>query len=155
MVAPGSVSISDLMHNLGLAGSPSPDLNLAITQGQGIVTTTKQAALGAQTLSASGNSTAPGAGSAICTLTTPPAGYYQVQVIVGFGATAESTAVDNFKFENSGSVVATCPVTNAANTQSTYTYYVTVTSGNLTVNANVVASASSVYKATINATRIA
>ena len=160
MVAPPSVSNDDLMRNLGLAGSPSPDLNLAVTQGQGIVTTavTKQASLQSQTQINSNNTTAPAAGNAVVTLTIPATGYYQCDVYVGFGATAETTAVDNFVFKNNGvtmgnGVLAT---PNVANSQSKYTIYIQGVSGNsLSINTSSAGSAGSIYKGTIAITRIA
>jgi len=158
MTAPPSVSIGDLERAYYLAAVPATDNNLAVTMGQGLVTMSAQAALQSSTKSNSATATAPTAGTAIVTVTIPSTGYYRCDVIVGFGATAESTAIDNFKFENNGGTVGTgaCPVANVANTQSTYTFYAEGVGGNnFTVNAVSNASAGSVYKATIMITRMA
>lgn len=108
-----------------------------------------------QSLAAYGKATAPTAGTAVATLGVFNF-YYKVDVTVGFGGTAESTAVDNYQLQINGVAYVTIPVANAANTQSqTFTYYInpggTV---NLTVNAIANASAGAVYKATITATRL-
>jgi hypothetical protein len=163
VVAPGSVSNADLMHNLGLAGSPSPDLGLAVTQGQGIKTTASivgavdstQVVNRNGSISNSSNTTAPGTGAAIATLAVFDF-YYRVEVVVGFGATAESTAIDNFQLKAGATVIATIPVVNVANTQSQVrTFYVNPGgSVNLTVNAISAGSAGAVYKASITATRL-
>ena len=99
---------------------------------------------------------APTAGTAIATLATFDF-YYQVDVIAGFGATAEATTVDNVVFKANGVTIATIPVVNAANTQSQkYTFFVNPGgSVNLTVNVGGTnGSAGSIYKATIIATRL-
>ena len=98
--------------------------------------------------------TAPTAGAAIATVTVFDA-YYEVDVTVGFGGTAESTAIDNFILQHGSTTVATLPVANAANTQSqTYRFYVNPGSDtDLTVRASGAGSAGSKYKATITITR--
>lgn len=163
MVAPASVTNADLIHNLGMAGSPSSDLNLAVNQGQGIKTTasivgavdTTQVVNRNASISNSGNSTAPGAGAALATLAVFDF-YYRVEVVVGFGATAESTAIDNFQLKAGGTVIATIPVVNVANTQSQVRTFFVNPGGsvNLTVNAIAAGSAGAVYKASVTATRL-
>lgn len=159
MTAPPSVSIGDLERAFYLAAVPAADNNLAVTMGQGMVTTTRQNALQEQTKINAAHATAPGAGNAVTTLALTETGYYQVDIYVGFGATAESTAFDNFVFLNNGASVGNgfLPVSNTANYQSPlYRLYVQGVSGNnLSVNTSVAGSAGSIYKACIMATRIA
>jgi hypothetical protein len=166
VTAPPSVSSNDLMHNLGMAGSPSPDLNLVVTQGQGIkvALTGNQAPLDSSqianryaTISNSGTSTAaPAAGTQIATLSTVSYAYYRADIIVGFGSTAESTANDNFVLKDGATTLATIPVSNIANTMSqAHTLYVNSANGNLSINVGASAgSAGSIYKATIRLTRL-
>lgn len=108
-----------------------------------------------QSLATEGRQTAPTAGTAIATLAVFNF-YYRVDVTVGFGGTAESTAIDNFQLQVNGVAFVTIPVANVANTQSqTFTYFINPGgSVNLTVNAISNASVGSVYKATITATRL-
>lgn len=163
MVAPQSVSNADLMHNLGLAGSPSADLNLGVTQGQGIKTTATIVGAVDNTqivnrygsLSNTGVATAPAAGAAIASVAVFDS-YYRVDVVCGFGATAESTTINNFELKAGATVVAVTPVANVANTQSqTYTFWVNPGGAvNLTVNAIAAGSVGSIYKATVTATRL-
>lgn len=159
MTAPSSVSIGDLERAFYLAAVPAVDNNLAVSMGQGMVTTSRQNALQEQTKVNAAHSTAPGAGNAIATLAIAETGYYMVDVYVGFGATAESTAFDNFIFLNNGASIGNgmLPVANTANYQSPlYRIYAQGVSGNnFSVNTSVAGSAGSIYKACIMATRIA
>jgi hypothetical protein len=157
MVAPPSVSDSDLIHTALMAAVPSPDLNLAVTLGQGIKVNSLQTANAYQSSSASGTATAPVAGTAIATLAIATAGYYKVLVSAGFGGTAESTALDNMQVKNGATVIGPVSVQNFANTISQpYEFWLNVTgAGNITVNAIAGASAGAAYKATIIATRVA
>jgi hypothetical protein len=166
MAAPPSVSNSDLVRNLGMAGSPSPDLNLAVTQGQGIkvALTGNQAPLDSSqianryaTTSNSGTSAAaPAAGTNIATLPTLSYAYYRADIIVGFGATAESTANDNFVLKDGATTLATIPVSNIANTMSqVHSLYVNSANGALNLNVGAAGgSAGSIYKGTIRLTRL-
>lgn len=156
MTAPNSVSVGDLEYAYLKAASPAADLNLTVALGQGIVTLSQQENITASTKAASGNVTAPGAGATVASLNISTTGYYRIVVTAGFGATAESTAIDNFQLKVNGSVVGTIPVANVANTQSQpLEFFANVTAGSpaITVVAIGAASASSVYKATILATR--
>lgn len=158
-----------------VAGGTAPTVNVYVTTSQtpfqvstggtapasrvtvvGAVDTTQVVNRYAST-SARGTSTAaPASGTAIATLGVFDF-YYRVDVVVGFGGTAESTTVDNFVLQSNGVAVATLSAVNAANTQSpVYTFYVnpggTV---NLTVNVGGTnGSAGSIYKAMIIATRL-
>lgn len=147
-------------------GGASPTGSVAISSpldGNGNVKTAQQGAVVTpqlsnryQSSSASGRATAPTAGTAIATLAVFDF-YYEVKVIVGFGGTAESTAIDNMELRVNGVSFATTPVANAANSQSSiYVFYINPGgSVNLTVNAIAnAAPAGSVYKATIIATRL-
>lgn len=159
MTAPPSVSIGDLERAFYLAAVPAADNNLAVTMGQGVVLATKQSALQSSTSMNAGNVTAPANGNAVVNLVIPATGYYQVDVYVGFGATAETTAIDNFIFKNNGVTMGNsiCPCPNVANAQSPkYTFFVNGVSGqSLSINTGASSSAGSIYKGSIAATRIA
>lgn len=159
MVAPPSVSLNDLEYAYYKAAVPATDLGLAESLGQGIVTTSRQAALNEQTKINAAHVNAPGAGASVVNLNAAETGYYKVDVTVGFGATAESTALDNFQFLVNGATNGNgmIPASNVANWMSqTFTFYASIAAGqNFSVNAIAAASASSVYKASIMATRIA
>lgn len=110
-----------------------------------------------QSLSATGTTTAaPAAGTSIASVNVADF-YYQVDVQVGFGATAESTAVDNFVLKAGATTLYTLPVSNTANSQARpLTFYVNP-GGVTTLSINVgtsAGSAGSLYKATIIATRL-
>lgn len=159
MTAPNSVSTTDLERAFLLAAVPAADNNLAVTMGQGLVTASRQASLQSSTTMNSGNATAPASGNSIVNLTIPATGYYMVDVYTGFGATAESTAIDNFIFKNNGVTMGNsiCPCPNVANAQSPkYTFYVNgIATQALSINTSAAGSAGSIYKASIAATRIA
>lgn len=59
----------------------------------------------AQSLFASGVVVAPALNTALCSIVAPPKGYYDVEVTVGFGATAEATTPNNFHFNRAGSII--------------------------------------------------
>lgn len=156
-----------------VSGGTAPTINVVVTTSQtpfqntggGTSPSQRVAVVGAvdssqvvnryQSLTAYGTQTAPTAAQAIVALGVFDF-YYKVDVVVGFGATAESTALDNFRLKINGVAYATIPVANVANTMSqTFTFYVNPGGAvNLVVDAIANASASSVYKATITATRL-
>lgn len=156
-----------------VAGGTSPTVNVYVTTSQtpfqitsgGTAPASRVSVVGAvdstqvvnryASTGKNGTQTAPTAGTAIVTLGLFDF-YYEVQVIVGFGATAESTALDNMDFRVNGSTVTALSVANAANTQSQkYIFYVNPGgANNISVNAVANASGGSVYKATIIATRL-
>lgn len=77
---------------------------------------TPQTAGSFQTQFGIGNSTAaPATNSTLATVTVASAGYYRVRATYGYGATAESTAVDNFKLAiNAGTLTnLIAPIANA------------------------------------------
>lgn len=156
-----------------VSGGSSPTVNIYVTTSQtpfqissgGTAPASRVSVVGSvdttqvvnqyQSLAAYGKQTAPTAGTAVATLAVFNF-YYKVDVTVGFGGTAESTTVDNYQLQINGTPYITIPVANAANTMSqTFTYYINPGGAvNLTVNAISNASASSVYKASITATRL-
>lgn len=137
-------------QNVG--GGTSPNQRVSVV---GAVDSTQVVNRYASTAASGVTGAAPTAGTAIATLAVFDF-YYQVDVIAGFGATAEGTTIDNIVFKSNGVTVATIPVVNVANTQSQkYTFFVNPGgSVNLTVNVGGTnGSAGSIYKATIIATR--
>lgn len=114
----------------------------------------------AQSLQNYGTQVAPGTGTDIAVLTTPPAGMYIVEIRVGFGATAEAagTNPDNFQLMVGG-VAHVRVLLNGANAANTgYLPYVVQIEldGTETLAVRPVAAASggTNYKAQIIATRV-
>lgn len=107
-------------------------------------------------LVAKGTQTAPVGGTAIATLTAPAAGYYAVYVTVGFGGTAEDTAVDNFRLKANNAAVIQPVVANTANAVGTLPVLYINANGTNDFEVIAVASASvgAVYKAHIIANRL-
>lgn len=158
-----------------VSGGTSPTVNVFVTTSQtpfqissggtapasrvtvvGAVDNTQVVNRYASTSARGTSAAAPTAGTAIATLAVFDF-YYKVDVVVGFGGTAEATTVDNFVLQSNGVTVATLSAVNAANTQSpVYTFYVNPGgSVNLTVNVGGTnGSAGSIYKAMIIATRL-
>lgn len=158
---PGSVTVGSGIKTTSSGGSSNAVITGPV-DGNGNVKVSQQGSVdNARTgnryasINNSGTATAPAANAAIATVAVFDA-YYEVDVIVGFGATAETTAIDNFQLKHGTTVVATLPVANVANSQSqTYRLYVNPggTDTDLTVRAVAAGSAGSVYKATIIITR--
>lgn len=160
MSVPPSVSVGDLEFAFYKAAVPAADNSLAVTLGQGIVSSSAQASGKYSSQSNTGAVTTPAAGSGIASLTPGTAGYYQIDCVVGFAGTAETTAVDNFELYLNGSPasgLAKIPCVNVANTMSPkVTYFRSLTATDVLAIANpAIGSTNSVYKATIIAIRIA
>lgn len=160
MVAPPSVSDSDLIHAALTAAVPSPDLGLAVTLGQGIVTTSSQGVGKYASVSNTGTATAPLANVAICTITPGVAGYYKIDCYVGFDGTAESTTADNFVIHIGGGIpggIGHLMAVNAVNTISpVQTYYAALTAAQaVSIDSVAAGSAGSIYKASVICTRVA
>jgi len=98
---------------------------------------------------------APTAGTTIASVATFDF-YYQVDVYVGFGGTAEATTADNFVLKAGATTLYTLPAVSAANQLQKLTFFVNPCGAvNLTVNVGGTnGSAGSIYKATIVATRL-
>ena len=112
---------------------------------------------------AAGSKTAnPGAGASVATLTTPTAGFYQVQIWAGLSGTVAAVDATNFEFRKGNTVITVLAVSgngtgaSASNTAvGPFTFFVNL-DGNtsITVNATAAATASSVYHCTMVATRV-
>jgi hypothetical protein len=172
----GSVQFLSLRARCtAVSGGTAPTVNVYVTTSQtpfqissggtapasrvtvvGAVDTTQVVNRYASTSARGTTGAAPTAGTAIATLAVFDF-YYRVDVVVGFGGTAEGTTIDNFVLNSNGVAIATLSAVNAANTQSPiYTFYVNPGgSVNLTVNVGGTnGSAGSIYKAMIIATRL-
>jgi hypothetical protein len=158
-----------------VSGGTSPTVNVYVTTSQtpfqissggtspasrvtvvGAVDTTQVVNRYASTSATGTSAAAPASGTAIATLAVFDF-YYRVDVIVGFGGTAEATTADNFVLKAGGTTLYTLPAYSLANTSSNVmTFYVNPSgSVNLTVNVGGTGgSAGSIYKATIIATRL-
>ena len=167
MTAPPSASIGDYELAFLKAGCPAPDLNLAVTLGQGVkiqgaaggtpvTTQSNQVASANASVGSTVTSGAAPASNAVISTITLTTGYYEIQAVVGFGATAENTTLDNFVLKVNNVAVCNLPVANAANTisQPLKFYVGIVGSQPVTINVGGTAgSAGSIYKSTLIATR--
>lgn len=164
-----SAIVGSATVNVGIVGSSTAaEYSLVIggpVDGNGSVKVAVQNAVNSAqvtnrygTVSANGTTgAAPTAGAAIATLALFDF-YYQVDVYVGFGGTAEATTADNFTLKaGATTVISSISVANVANTLSQkYTFFVNPGGAvNLTVNVGGTnGSAGSIYKAMIVATRL-
>lgn len=112
---------------------------------------------------AAGSKTAnPGVGASVATITTPPAGYYQVQIWAGLSGTVAAVDATNFEFRKGSSVLTVLAVSGNGTGASTsnsasgpFTFFVNLDGATtLTVNATAAATASSVYHCTMIATKL-
>lgn len=107
------------------------------------------------TLVGSGTAAAPTANTVIAVITAPPPGVYKVTVELTLTGTAE-TATANARLRQNTVAVATVPtIPGIGATPPTVLPRVTVTGGNIDVQAIAGATAGSVYTAVITATRVA
>lgn len=158
-----------------VAGGTAPTVNVYVTTSQtpfqistggtapasrvtvvGAVDTTQVVNRYASTTASGTTGAAPTAGTAIATLGVFDF-YYQVDVSVGFGGTAEATTADNFVLKAGATTIGTIACANVANTLGRIqTFYVSPGGTvNLTVNVGGTnGSAGSIYKAMIVATRL-
>ncbi|OEJ24295.1 hypothetical protein AS594_07130 [Streptomyces agglomeratus] len=105
---------------------------------------------------------APAINAALATLTTPPAGYYRVEIWCGLSGTVGTVDASNFEFRKGSTVMAVLAVSGngtgatASNTANgPYTLHVNLDGAtSITVNATAGATASSVYHCTMIATRL-
>ena len=113
---------------------------------------------GGQSQSAVGHTTAPAAGAAICTLTTPGAGTYLIEVSNGFQGGSPTAAADcsNFQLQVGATVIGPLAPVPIAGTQfavGQVFYNVTVPAAtSVTINAIGAGTAGVVYAAGITAT---
>lgn len=103
---------------------------------------------------------APGLGASLSTLTTPPAGYYRIEVWTGLSGTLAAVDASNFELRYGNSVIAVL-ANSAATTASgnsdagPFTFHKTLDGATtVTVNATAAATASSVYHCTLIATKL-
>jgi len=149
------------------AGGTSNANNVAITapvDGNGNVKVSQQGAItDAQTanryqsVSATGTSTAAPTSGAILASVNVFDFYYQVDVVVGFGGTAETTTADNFVLKAGSTTLYTLPANLVANSQSQKLTFFVNPGGAVALTVNVGGtggSAGSIYKATVVATRL-
>lgn len=111
----------------------------------------------AETVSATGTVTTPGAGAAIATISNVllPAGDYEVEVLCGYGGTAG--VVNNMDLRRGGVSIGTLYVAPVANGTPPRQLRRRVTldgTQSLTVNAIAAAGAGQVFIASIRATRL-
>ena len=105
---------------------------------------------------------APAAGAALATLTTPEAGYYEVEIYAGLSGTLAAVDASNFEFRKGATVVTVLAVAGngtgatASNTSiGPFRFRVTLGgSTTISVNATATATASSVYHCTMVATKL-
>lgn len=105
---------------------------------------------------------APGVGGALASLTTPPAGYYQVDIWCGLSGTVATVDASNFEFRKGAATPVVLAVAGngtgaTASNTATGPYKLFVNLDGLTtisVNATAASTASSVYHCTMIATKL-
>lgn len=115
-----------------------------------------------ESLANGAKTSAPGLGAALASLTTPPAGYYQVDIWAGLSGTVAAVDATNFEFRKGSIVVAPLAVSGngtgagASNTANgPFTLFVSLNgSTSISVNATAASTASSVYHCTMIATKL-
>lgn len=115
-----------------------------------------------ESLAAGGKTNAPGAGASVATLTTPPAGFYQVQIWAGLSGTVAAVDATNFEFRKGNTVIVALAVSgngtgaSASNTATgPFTFLVGLDGATtITVNATAASTPSSVYHCTMIATKL-
>jgi len=111
----------------------------------------------AQSVAGAGSTAAaPTAGTSITTATAVNTGMYKIQFAGGFGATAESTQLDNIGVKINATFKTAIPLANVANTMSQpYTvYYSLSASDQVSVYVINNGSAGSIYKGFISITQV-
>ena len=110
-----------------------------------------------KSIAGAGSTTAaPTAGTSITTATAVGAGIYLVQFAGGFGATAESTQLDNIGIKIGAAFQTAIPLANLANTMSQpYKVFFNLADGDM-VSVYVInnASAGAIYKGFISITQV-
>jgi hypothetical protein len=115
-----------------------------------------------ESLAAGSKTSQPGVGASLATITTPPAGYYQVEIWCGLSGTLAGVDATNFEFRKGATVIAPLAYTgngtgaSVSNSASgPYRFFVAL-DGNttITVNATAASTAGSVYHCTMIATRV-
>lgn len=104
---------------------------------------------------------APGAGGVLASITTPPAGYYMVEVYAGLSGTLAAVDASNFELRKGSTVQAVLAVAgngtgaSASNTATgPFTFYLNLDGATtISVNATAASTASSVYHCTMIATK--
>lgn len=105
---------------------------------------------------------APGLGAALASITTPPAGYYQVDIWAGLSGTVAAVDASNFEYRKGSTVIAVLAVSgngtgaSASNTANGPFTFFTNLDGvtTISVNATAASTASSVYHCTMIATKV-
>lgn len=102
-----------------------------------------------------GTATAPGAGAAVATLAAPGAGKYRIQVIPGYGGTAD--VLDNMQLQVGATVIGKLivqPVANGAPVLHVFPRVDVPAGQAITVNAVAAGGVSTVFRAQIVATPV-
>lgn len=115
-----------------------------------------------ESLASGAKTAAPGVGAALATLTTPPAGYYQVDIWAGLSGTVATVDASNFEFRKGSATPVVLAVSGngtgatASNTANgPFTFFVALNgSTTISVNATAASTASSVYHCTMIATKL-
>lgn len=103
---------------------------------------------------------APGVGAALATLTTPPAGYYRIEIWTGLSGTLAAVDASNFELRYGATVVAVLAnsgaITASGNADAgPFTLHKALDGATtVTVNATAASTASSVYHCTLIATKL-
>jgi hypothetical protein len=107
-----------------------------------------------------GKTAAPGLGASLATLTTPPAGYYRIECWFGLSGTLAAVDASNAELRAGTTVLASLANSGAVSASGNavagpFTVFRQLDgSTTLTINATAASTASSVYHATLIATKL-
>lgn len=107
-----------------------------------------------------GKTAAPGAGASLATLTTPPAGFYRIEAHFGLSGTLAAVDATNAEVRVGSTVLASLANSGAVTASGNpvagpFTYFRYLDGATtLTINATSASTASSVYHATLIATKL-
>jgi len=154
---PVAPTINDLWYAYLKAGVPAADTGLAVTLGQGIKTSSPAPGNFASIEGTGTTSAAPTGGTSIVICTAPNTGRYNLEFSGGFGATAETTQLDNIAVKVNGVFYTSVPLANLANTMSAKydAYGIALTAGQqVTLYVFNNGSAGSIYKGFLSITQV-
>lgn len=162
----GTVQFNALRVNISATtGGSSPTIQVGLTAFANAASSSGTSAnptrvtstvLAASVAGAGSTAAAPTGGTSITTATAGATGIYLVEFAGGFGATAESTQLDNIGIKINATFKTAIPLANLANTMSQpYTIYLSLTAADQ-VSVYVInnGSAGSIYKGFISITQV-
>lgn len=157
VAADGSLTIPGLVANtdyLAYAGTPDRYVAFRTQSGTNSTPGVDQGGID-DTLIGQGTQAAPTANTVIASITAPPPGVYRVVVELTLTGTAETATANARLRQNTVAVTSLPTISTVGATPPIVIQRLTVTGGNIDVQAIAGATAGSIYTAVISATRVA